>query len=778
MTEWTYYNSDTRYKGLLKEVNINGTQERTIYTYDPQTRRLVESAETVFNRDFSPTRYTYYDNGKVESIIYPTGYSIKKTYTETGHLGQITGPQGNNLWKTIAKNSHGQITNFVNGSDAHLLTGVYKYYSTTNLLEEQTITDQNEELIHHFWYKYDKFGNLARRTTDRYWIGEFFEYDELNRLTQSRVSYHNQDYISDVEYDDNNYGSIKSKTAAYEGAPAFVHASYGTGGRPHAIDRADIVDGSFPTDRLSTEYNSFDKLSHITQYNGNGDIDRELYYQYGYDHQRIYMLENEGQAFTYVKTYVGNCEYIYDHGTSRTLTYLSGPLGVFAVFEQVLQNDHVVFESLHYLFTDHLGSITTIVNDKGEVEQRLSYDAWGNLRNPKNWSSPFEGTPMFDRGFTGHEHLYGFGLINMNGRMYDPVLGSFLSPDNYIQSPDNSQSFNRYAYCLNNPLRYVDLSGEFLTWSINQHGFSIGLNFTPAFCPLGFGINVSWANGGSFGLYGEVGFRVGGKGLGMGAGLQQSLNFNLTNLCYTTSSAFAYGSIGLITASGMASYSYDFINKQGTFGWNVGLSASVNPTMPYGEYGQSLGVGMGLSYGSDGWGFGINGYYQGLSAQDKLDILVSNYKSELEAIGEADATFEAKRYVYSNNELCNATTKAGSLVYDGIDDNLGHFEDNRIIVSYKTIRQAWRGNLEATETLFHEWKHGTQLYSGEWNEAINLYGKQIAQDLMEVRAYAFDYNRIHTQHRYNRMMYYAFKHNNNQSIIKAFLIDEGLMQKP
>ena len=50
----------------------------------------------------------------------------------------------------------------------------------------------------------------------------------------------------------------------------------------------------------------------------------------------------------------------------------------------------------------------------------------------------------------------------MNGRMYDANLGRFLSPDNYIQDPFNTQSFNRYGYVLNNPLKYVDPSGEWL----------------------------------------------------------------------------------------------------------------------------------------------------------------------------------------------------------------------------------------------------------------------------------------------------------------------------
>ena len=92
--------------------------------------------------------------------------------------------------------------------------------------------------------------------------------------------------------------------------------------------------------------------------------------------------------------------------------------------------------------------------------EKFSYDAWGNSRDPYTWTGTNTLHPMFDRGFTGHEHLFGFGLINMNGRMYDPVMSSFLSVDNYVQAPDNSQNFNRYAYCLNNPLKYTDPSGE------------------------------------------------------------------------------------------------------------------------------------------------------------------------------------------------------------------------------------------------------------------------------------------------------------------------------
>ncbi len=65
------------------------------------------------------------------------------------------------------------------------------------------------------------------------------------------------------------------------------------------------------------------------------------------------------------------------------------------------------------------------------------------------------------RGYTMHEHLDEFGLINMNSRLYSQYLSRFLAPDPYIQDPTNSQNFNRYSYCLNNPLKYTDPSGEF-----------------------------------------------------------------------------------------------------------------------------------------------------------------------------------------------------------------------------------------------------------------------------------------------------------------------------
>jgi RHS repeat-associated protein len=124
--------------------------------------------------------------------------------------------------------------------------------------------------------------------------------------------------------------------------------------------------------------------------------------------------------------------------------------------------------AVHYIIRDYLGSIVNITNSSATSVQELSYDAWGRLRNPVNHTAYAPGTEpelLLGRGYTGHEHLTQFGLINMNARLYDPAIGRFLSPDPYVQNPFDGQSYNRYSYCLNNPLSYIDPSGE-IAWFI------------------------------------------------------------------------------------------------------------------------------------------------------------------------------------------------------------------------------------------------------------------------------------------------------------------------
>ncbi len=275
-------------------------------------------------------------------------------------------------------------------------------------------------------------------------LEETFRYDDQNRLTEVRLG---TVCTGASAYD--SYGRMTAKTAG--GQAVFSGAVYNAAGKPHAMAKAAASSSAFPEANQAVDYTGFDKVSSIKQGRDS------LRYTYGYDHRRIAMTEYTGDTVR-SKRYVGACEQVTVIGgytaSSHWLTHLAGPTGVYAVVEKRGGE-----ETLHYILKDNLGSWTTVTDSEGNVEQRLSYDAWGSLRDPDTWSGSFTGKPMFDRGFTGHEHLTAFGLINMNGRMYDPVMSSFLSVDRYVQHPESAQGFNRYAYCGHNPLRYVDPSG-------------------------------------------------------------------------------------------------------------------------------------------------------------------------------------------------------------------------------------------------------------------------------------------------------------------------------
>jgi RHS repeat-associated protein len=76
-------------------------------------------------------------------------------------------------------------------------------------------------------------------------------------------------------------------------------------------------------------------------------------------------------------------------------------------------------------------------------------------------------------GYTGHEHLDKFNLIDMNGRVYDPVTAGFLSPDIVVQAIDDSRAYNSYSYCYNNPLKAVDPSGYVMMMLPEYDGYSV-----------------------------------------------------------------------------------------------------------------------------------------------------------------------------------------------------------------------------------------------------------------------------------------------------------------
>ena len=136
--------------------------------------------------------------------------------------------------------------------------------------------------------------------------------------------------------------------------------------------------------------------------------------------------------------------------------------------------------TLYYGYTDNQGSLIALTDESGNPVEKYAYDPWGARRNPTNWT--LAATPpsggwgaITNRGYTGHEYLDAFGLINMNGRIYDPLTAQFMSPDPFIQSPDNWVNYNRYGYCSNNPMLYTDPSGYKMMpadqgWELDAYG--------------------------------------------------------------------------------------------------------------------------------------------------------------------------------------------------------------------------------------------------------------------------------------------------------------------
>jgi RHS repeat-associated protein len=284
---------------------------------------------------------------------------------------------------------------------------------------------------------------------------------------------------------------------------------------------------------------------------------------YGHHRERISQQYSDGQNTT-EKAWAGSCEFVNEDGKQKTLTYLSVPVGVFAL--HVIHPD--ASESIHYVHKDHLGSWHTITDEDGNLLQELSFDAWGTRRNPQTWDA-FTGpppAPLYDRGFTGHEYLYAFGLINMNGRMYDPLVSRMLSPDNFIQSPDFSQSFNRYSYAWNNPLVYTDPDGEIIIFIGIMAGLYQGAMIASN-SGMSFGGALATIVAG--GMIGGFSGYIGGT-IANGSGIMSNTTGIMVS-SYTNStrmSALSGGEIDPSISFGFGSYNFRTGEFRSIFNWN------------------------------------------------------------------------------------------------------------------------------------------------------------------------------------------------------------------
>lgn len=487
------YTYGTEGNGKLRLVGMSTGPNSVGYAYDNLGRVVAETREVVDGETYAFV-YAYNDYGQVSSVRYPGGLKVSYEYDENGFRSQAT----------------------IGSRVIYRLEGDDGLVSTASLLGKFTATQTRDErgyevsrkltwrdaVLENLGVSYDPVtGNLLSRGRNGGPV-ETFGYDAVDRLVSVRRE---ANETMRVSYAPN--GNILFKTGV-------GNFHYNDNARPHAVAEVDNAKGEIPGSALVTSFGDLGKVEQIAD----DDNGRYMDFDYGPDGERWYSYFSDAEGGREM-VYAGNYEKVtnlYD-GSTREFWYLDG--NIVAVRENGRSNN------LYVAFTDNLGNILTVMDESGKRVFDASYDAWGRQTVRINEID-------LHRGYTGHEMLNEFDLINMNGRLYDPVLGRFLSPDNYVQMPDNSQCFNRYSYCLNNPLKYVDPSGNlfgiddaivafalFNIGSSMMHAAFNGENVWKAGALSLLSSAASYGIGAAFGSVGSLGhelLRAGSHGLASG----------------------------------------------------------------------------------------------------------------------------------------------------------------------------------------------------------------------------------------------------------------------
>lgn len=430
--------------GQIKSVTApNGF--KTSYAYD-EFSRVNEQIELVGTEEMIH-QFVFDDYGRTIYAKYPSGLELEKTYDSRSFLTAVTSPSMGDIWHADKANAFGQYTSYDLGN------GI-----TTEMRYEKhgVLESIHAEGIHTLVYAFDlKNGNLNRRVDVHGNLSETFTYDVLDRLTEANVN--NSATPLMMSYAANGNIESKSDVGSYSYSDTKPNAVVGI------TDDENLQ--TISREQQDITYTPFLKVESIKE----GDIYAKFFYDNNYSRKRVDFSHAITRAPIKTKYYSGSYQKeLYNIGTSndeREITYISCESGLTAVHikESTSASNE---ENLYFIHTDHLGSIVQLTDAEGRIVYEQNFDAWGRTRDPNTWSynnnyqTPGNKDFSWLRGYTGHEHLQEFDLINMNGRMYDPKAARMLSPDNFVQSPFYSQNYNRYTYVYNNPLKYTDPTGN------------------------------------------------------------------------------------------------------------------------------------------------------------------------------------------------------------------------------------------------------------------------------------------------------------------------------
>ncbi|MFT4924636.1 MAG: RHS repeat-associated protein [Phenylobacterium sp.] len=454
------YNSDSRVEGLTTAIAVAG-----------------------LSRSYAQSM-TYDHLGRLETITYPNNEVISQDYNRWGYATGVTDANDSALQQIIAINAFGAVTD---ETFANELTTTRVYDSTSNLLQSITTSGGTQQLN----YGWASNGLLERREDALAGQTERFDYDSLHRLKNSYVA-HNGIQVQHQQQSYNLLGNIESKQTL---------AGVGDSITPYAYGDLDRTQRNAGINAVKSA--TINGVAYQLHYNSHGEIRQYLPSSSAgasttidWNHRgkpKLISKGNNSESFAYGidgARYYRQSQWQDNNGTSHTEHTFYAPgieevitgdddhyqrIEKIAVAADVLKiyaygPNSQVDERYEYSHRDHLGSIDKVTDGDGNILLTTSFNSFGQRRG-LDWQGELSGQDYKDLlkssgihvslGFTGHEMLDMVGLIHMNGRVYDPTLGRFLSPDPFIQAPELSQSYNRYSYVMNNPLSLTDPTGYF-----------------------------------------------------------------------------------------------------------------------------------------------------------------------------------------------------------------------------------------------------------------------------------------------------------------------------
>ena len=450
------------YKGLLYEVtDSEGTEKNG---YDTRGRLIITTRHlNVKNQDYTTT-YSYDDGDHVTSIGYPnSGPTINYSYWHGGSI-DVVSRNGGGAYYTVNAGSYdqfGHVTQFVYGNN--VTTTTRTYYPNSERL--QSIATSPSVFSRSYQYtagddvtsiNIGGVGTMSATYDDLHRIHSYsglgsgniyYGYDAVGSMTA------NIETGSSVPY---GYGNLRKQAVKSAFTYTYLYDLCGNMTVRHG--------GPTTSQSQALEYDPENRLIAFSQ---PGVVTAE--FGYAADGTRLWKRLNQDP--NQVQVWIGN---IYEEKGGKTLFH------VFAGGQQVC-----TFEAAsplgggsdstavgYYYHEDTLNTSSALSSSSGSQQEMSVYYPFGRTQT----TSSQPGTFQVSRQFTGQVKDDETGLYYYNARYFDPELGRFVQADTEISDLSNPQSYNRYSYVLNNPLRYTDPTGHNIFsdwWSATKEGAGI-----------------------------------------------------------------------------------------------------------------------------------------------------------------------------------------------------------------------------------------------------------------------------------------------------------------